>query len=143
MHAAMTRDPEHGVAMRTFCRMVRMAGGDQLHTGTVSGKMDHDKTELLGDNSTLVNPDYFGLKTVFPVASGGLHPGGVAHEIQTLGNDIILQAGGGIHGHPNGTRAGATAMRQAVDAVMNGSSLEEYAKDHEELALALKKWGTA
>jgi ribulose-bisphosphate carboxylase large chain len=142
MHAAMTRDPEHGVAMRAFCRMVRMAGGDQLHTGTVSGKMDHDTAELLGDNKTLTDPNYFGLKDVFPVASGGLSPGGVIKEIEVLGKDIILQAGGGIHGHPGGTRAGATAMRQAVDAAMEGIALEEYAKDHAELAAALGKWGT-
>jgi len=142
MHAAMTRDPEHGIAMRTFCRLVRLAGGDQLHTGTISGKMDHDTTELLGDNKTLVDPNYFGLRTVFPVASGGLSPGGVAREIEVLGKDIILQAGGGIHGHPGGTRVGATAMRQAVDAAMAGVTLEEYAKDHAELAAALEKWGT-
>jgi ribulose-bisphosphate carboxylase large chain len=141
MHAAMTRDPEHGVAMRAFCRLIRMAGGDQLHTGTVSGKMDHDTAELLGDNKALTDPNFFGLKDVFPVASGGLSPGGVAREIEVLGKDIILQAGGGIHGHPSGTRAGATAMRQAVDAAMQGVTLEEYAKDHAELAAALDKWG--
>ena len=143
MHAAMTRNPEHGVAMRTFCRMVRMAGGDQLHTGTISGKMEHDTVELLGDNKTLTDLDFFGLKTVFPVASGGLSPGGVAREIEVLGKDIILQAGGGIHGHPHGTRAGAAAMRQAVDAAMQGVPLEEYAKDHAELFAALEKWGSA
>ena len=42
MHAAMTRNPDHGIAMRPIARLVRMAGGDQLHTGTVSGKMGHD-----------------------------------------------------------------------------------------------------
>jgi ribulose-bisphosphate carboxylase large chain len=143
MHAAMTRDPEHGIAMRTFCRMIRMAGGDQLHTGTISGKMDHDTVELLGDNKTLVDQNYFGLKDVFPVASGGLSPGGVVREIEVLGKDIILQAGGGIHGHPGGTRLGATAMRQAVDAAMQGVTLDEYAKDHAELAAALEKWGSS
>ena len=142
MHAAMTRNPEHGVAMRTFCRMVRMAGGDQLHTGTISGKMEHDTAELLGDNKTLLDSNFFGLKTVFPVASGGLSPGGVAREIEVLGKDIILQAGGGVHGHPDGTRAGAAAMRQAVDAAMQGVTLKEYAKDHKELAAALGKWGS-
>jgi len=53
----------------------------------------------------------------------------------------VLQAGGGIHGHPDGTEAGARAMRQAVDAFMEGVSAEEYAKDHYELKRALEKWG--
>ncbi|HWQ67771.1 MAG TPA: RuBisCO large subunit C-terminal-like domain-containing protein [Methanospirillum sp.] len=142
MHAAITRNREHGIAMRPFCRLVRMLGGDQLHTGTVSGKMEHDMRELIGDNRTLTD-SWQGLKTVFPVASGGLQPGGVETEIKTLGRDLILQAGGGIHGHPDGTRAGAAAMRQAVDAVMEGVSLTTYAQDHHELKRALDKWGTA
>jgi ribulose-bisphosphate carboxylase large chain len=142
MHAAITRNPEHGIAMRPFCRLVRMLGGDQLHTGTVSGKMDHVMQELLGDNRTLTHP-WHGIKTVFPVASGGLHPGGVEAEIRNLGSDLILQAGGGIHGHPDGTRAGATAMRQAVDAAMAEVPLTVYAEDHPELKRALEKWAIA
>ena len=140
MHGAITRNREHGIAMRPFCRLVRMLGGDQLHTGTVSGKMDHDLSELLGDNKALTEP-FHGMKQVFPVASGGLSPGGVAREVSSLGRDIILQAGGGIHGHPDGTRAGATAMRQAVDAAIQNIPLQEYAKDHQELNRALDKWG--
>jgi ribulose 1,5-bisphosphate carboxylase large subunit-like protein len=56
---------------------------------------------------------------------------------------IAIQAGGGVHGHPDGTAAGARAIRQAVDAYMEGKSAEEYAEDHYELERALKKWGTA
>jgi len=83
-----------------------------------------------------------GMKPTFPVSSGGLHPGKVAHELATLGTDIILQAGGGIHGHPDGTAAGARAMRQAVDAFLAGVPAEEYARDHSELRRALKLWGS-
>ncbi|TAJ45734.1 RuBisCO large subunit C-terminal-like domain-containing protein [Methanofollis fontis] len=140
MHAAITRNPEHGIAMRPIARIVRMLGGDQLHTGTVSGKMSHDVDELRGDNAALTEP-YFGLKPTFPVASGGLHPGKVAAELTNLGTNIVLQAGGGIHGHPDGTEAGARAMRQAVDAFMEGVSADEYAKDHYELKRALERWG--
>lgn len=53
MHAAMTRYKKHGIAMRPIARLVRMSGGDQLHTGTVSGKMGHDPDELTGDNMVL------------------------------------------------------------------------------------------
>lgn len=142
MHAAMTRNPEHGIAMRTFAKLVRMLGGDQLHTGSVSGKMSHDAEELLGDNKALTARCY-GLKSTFPVSSGGLHPGKVETELRVLGTDLILQAGGGIHGHPDGTAAGARAMRQAVDAFMEGIPSVEYARDHYDLDRALKKWGTS
>jgi ribulose-bisphosphate carboxylase large chain len=40
-----------------------------------------------------------------------------------------------------GGRAGATAVRQAIDAALGGVSLNEYAKTKEELRAALKKWG--
>jgi ribulose-bisphosphate carboxylase large chain len=52
----------------------------------------------------------------------------------------VYQFGGGCHGHPDGTRAGARAIRQAVDAVLEGSSLEEKAKTSPELKDAIKKW---
>ena len=77
-----------------------------------------------------------------PVASGGLHPRLVPALIETFGKDFVIQAGGGIHGHTDGTRAGATAMRQAVDATLKGVSLEEYAKTHKELRVAIALWKT-
>jgi len=80
------------------------------------------------------------LKPVLPVASGGLHPRLVPALIETFGCDFVIQAGGGIHGHPDGTICGAKAMRQAVDATLYEKTLEEYAKNHPELAAALKQW---
>ncbi len=142
MHAAMTRNPEHGIAMRPIARLVRMMGGDQMHTGTVSGKMGGNAEELILDNHALTDP-WYGFRPVFPVASGGLHPGKVHAELETLGTNIVLQAGGGIHGHPDGTGAGARAMCQAVDAFLEGVSAAEYATNHSELARALALWGTA
>ena len=84
---------------------------------------------------------WYHLKPVFAVCSGGLHPGLVPYLVQLLGKNIIIQMGGGIHGHPHGTVAGARAARQAIDATMQGIKLEVYAKQHEELRLALLKWG--
>jgi len=142
MHAAMTRNPDHGIAMKPLAILVRMLGGDQLHTGTVSGKMAHAVEEVQQNNGALTCA-FHGMKKTFPVASGGLHPGLVHNELEALGQDIVLQAGGGIHGHPDGTTAGAMAMRQAVDAYMEGISVEVYAREHYELKRALEKWGTS
>ena len=60
--------------------------------------------------------------------------------MKIMGKNIIIQAGGGIHGHPKGTLLGAMAMRHAVDASLKNISLKEYAKSHNELREALKKW---
>ena len=139
MHAAITRNPKHGIDMMVIAKLVRLVGGDQLHTGTAAGKMESD-VERLKEINGFLRSDWHGLKTVFPVASGGIHPALVPENVRVLGRDIVIQAGGGIHGHPMGTRAGAKAMRQAVEAVMAGVPLEEYAKTHPELRAALEKW---
>ena len=70
-----------------------------------------------------------------------IHPGHVPALMRLYGKDIVVQAGGGVHGHPGGTRTGATAMRQAVDARMKGKTLREYAKTHPELEAVVKQWG--
>jgi ribulose-bisphosphate carboxylase large chain len=138
-HAAFTKNPKHGIAMRPIATVARVIGVDQLHVGTVVGKMSETKAEVL-ENINACKAPLDGLKPVLPVASGGLHPRLVPALLETFGNDVVIQAGGGIHGHPDGTVAGAKAMRQAVDATLNGQSLEEYAKTHRELKTALELW---
>ena len=140
MHGALTRNPHHGIAMRPIAKLVRSAGGDQLHTGSVSGKMGSKAGEVIADNMEITKQLSY-LKPVFPVSSGGLHPGKVAAEISKLGTDIVLQAGGGIHGHPEGTTAGTRAMLQAAEAAVLGIPAREYSLSHPELAAALAKWG--
>ncbi len=138
-HAAFTRLPSHGISMKVIARVSRILGVDQLHVGTAVGKMAETRQEVLENVGALTEPLH-GLEPVFPVASGGLHPGHVPDLIGIFGNDVVIQAGGGIHGHPKGTVVGATAMRQAVDATLRGHDLREYAGDHEELAVALRTW---
>jgi ribulose-bisphosphate carboxylase large chain len=87
-----------------------------------------------------VDQDWYGLKPILPVASGGLNPLDVPELIKILGIDMVFQFGGGTHGHPDGTEAGAKAIRQAVDATLNSIKLEEYAQTHSELLRAFEKW---
>ncbi len=140
-HAAFTKNQLHGIAMKPIATVARVIGVDQLHVGTVVGKMSETKAEVI-ENIAACKDELGWAKPVLPVASGGLHPRLVPALMETFGNDFVIQAGGGIHGHPEGTIAGAKAMRQAVDATLYGKTLEEYAKTHKELDLALKKWKT-
>ncbi len=139
-HAAFTRNPKHGISMKTIGRVARVIGVDQLHIGTAVGKMEGSAEDVTGSQKGL-EEDMFGIKPVLSVASGGLHPGHTPDLVKILGKDIVAQYGGGCHGHPEGTRAGATAIRQSIEAATKGISLKEYAKSKRELALALKKWG--
>jgi len=138
-HAAFTKNAKHGIAMRVIAKVARIIGVDQLHVGTIVGKMSETKEEVL-ENISALKEEMNGLKPVMPVASGGVHPRLVPALIKTFGKDFIIQAGGGIHGHTDGTIAGATAMRQAVTAALEGKTLEEYAESHQELRTALKLW---
>lgn len=138
-HAAFTKNPKHGVSMRVIARIARIIGVDQLHVGTVVGKMFETKEDV-AENCSALREKTNHLKTVLPVASGGLHPGLVPALIDFFGKDFVIQAGGGIHGHKEGTVAGAKAMRQSVDAALKGIPLSEYAKTHGELESALQTW---
>lgn len=155
MHSALTRNPKHGISMLLIAKLVRLIGLDQLHIGTVVGKMHSNIEEVLSirNECTLkrVNENYkLGIleqnwnkiRPVFPVASGGLQPLMIPELLEIFGKDIILQFGGGIHAHPLGTKAGATACRQALDATLKGISLkEEVVIKYKELKAAIDKWG--
>lgn len=138
-HATFTKNLRHGISMRVISKVARIIGVDQLHVGTVVGKMFETEEEV-AENCEALKMDMGELKPVLPVASGGLHPKLVPALIEFFGKDFVIQAGGGIHGHTDGTIAGAKAMRQAVDATLKEISLDEYSKKHKELREALRIW---
>ncbi len=150
-HAMFDRSPIHGMTMEVIAQLARMVGVDTLHIGTAYGKMvggkdmvlhieEEIESEFTTQTKEYLAQKWHGMKTVFGVASGGVHPGMVDKIMKFMGNDVVIQAGGGVHGHPDGTIAGAIAMRQAVDATLQKISLKKYAKDHIELKKALDKW---
>ncbi len=155
MHGALTRSPMMGISMLTLAKTYRLIGVDTLHIGTAGiGKMHGNREEEINIEQEiewpyikgnihehLLTQNWHGLKPVLAVASGGLSPLHLPKVMKVMGNDIVMQGGGGVHGHPAGTRVGATAFRQAVEAAMDGISLREYAKTHSELAGAIEKWG--
>jgi ribulose-bisphosphate carboxylase large chain len=154
MHASFTRNPDHGFSMNCVSKFARMIGIDQLHIGTNVGKLVSPKDEVLQCQQVItakktrenmrehcLEQDWCELKPVFPVSSGGLHPGIVDLIFKMLGTNIMIQLGGGVHGHPQGSHAGAIAMRAAVEAYLDKQSVEEKAKNCPELKEALKTWG--
>ncbi|MDO8623623.1 MAG: type III ribulose-bisphosphate carboxylase [archaeon] len=151
MHAAFTRNENQGINMMVIADFARLIGVDTLHIGTGIGKLEgkiKDIKELSEEiekqnikaTKLRLEQNWSKIKPVMSVSSGGLHPGHVPFLMKNLGNDLVIQAGGGIHGHPYGTTAGAMAMRQSVDATLKHISLKEYAKTHKELKEALNKW---
>jgi ribulose-bisphosphate carboxylase large chain len=151
MHAAFDRNPEQGISMMVIADFARIIGVDTLHIGTGIGKLEGDVKDIqelqeeieskkVKETKNRLSQKWHNIKPVLGVSSGGLHPRFVPFLIRHLGKDLAIQAGGGIHGHPLGTEAGAIAMRQAIDATMKRISLNEYARTHVELEEALNMW---
>ncbi|MFQ6105494.1 MAG: RuBisCO large subunit C-terminal-like domain-containing protein, partial [Candidatus Hydrothermarchaeaceae archaeon] len=85
--------------------------------------------------------DFYNISPSLPISSGGQHPGKIPENLKHLGSDALILAGGGIFGHSGGATEGARAMRQALDAALNGIKLQEYAEEHRELNKAIEQWG--
>jgi len=154
MHATFTKHYNHGISMYFLAKMMRLIGVDTIHIGTVVGKLDSPKQDVLDMRDMLLqdevkeksertlNQKWGNIKGTLPCASGGLHPGVLPEVLNVYGtSNMVLQVGGGIHGHPDGTYKGAKATVQAIEAWKDGISLEEKADSSPELKKALEKWG--
>jgi ribulose-bisphosphate carboxylase large chain len=165
-HGTYTRQKTHGVNFRVIAKWMRLAGVDHIHAGTVVGKLEGDPNAVRGyydtlrENKTPVNlslglyfeQDWASMPGVMPVASGGIHAGQMHQLLHYLGEDCVLQFGGGTIGHPDGVAQGATANRVAVEAIIQARNdgrdylnegpeiLERAARWSPELRKALEVW---
>lgn len=121
-------------------KLLRLAGADFALFPSPYGSVALDRREALGIADELTKEDEH-WKRSFPVPSAGIHPGLVPLLIRDFGIDSVINAGGGIHGHPDGAEGGGKAFRAAIEAVLTGKTLEEAAKDHKELKKAIDLWG--
>ena len=165
-HSTYTRQKSHGVSFRVIAKWMRLAGVDHIHAGTVVGKLEGDPNAIKGYYQTLrglkydadlalglqFEQDWASMPAVMPVASGGIHAGQMHQLLDYLGEDVVLQFGGGTIGHPRGIAAGATANRVAVEAMIQARNegrdivnegpeiLEKAAKWCGPLRMALELW---
>jgi ribulose-bisphosphate carboxylase large chain len=131
-NSTYARQKNHGINFRVICKWMRMAGVDHIHAGTVVGKLEGDPLMVKGFYNTLLDvksdinlpqglffaQDWASLRKCMPVASGGIHCGQLHQLLHYLGDDVVMQFGGGTIGHPDGIQAGATANRVALEAMV-------------------------
>lgn len=120
-------------------KLLRLAGADFSLFPSPYGSVALDRDEALGIAENCLTED--SIKQSFPVPSAGIHPGLVPLLIQDFGIDSVINAGGGVHGHPNGAIGGGRAFRAAIDATLSGISLKQAAESDENLKLAIELWG--
>jgi ribulose-bisphosphate carboxylase large chain len=150
-HSTYTRQKTHGVSFRVIAKWCRLLGVDHIHAGTVVGKLEGDPSTTRGYYDTCrlshvaadparglyFDQDWGSMPGVMPVASGGIHAGQMHQLLHYLGEDVILQFGGGTIGHPMGVAAGATANRVAVEAMIKARNEgRDYLAEGEEILRA-------
>jgi len=166
-YATWARQKNHGVNFRVIAKWCRLLGVDHIHAGTVVGKLEGDPAIIAGYYDTLrldhvtadlgkglyFDQDWASTPGVMPVASGGIHAGQMHQLLHHLGEDVVLQFGGGTIGHPMGIAAGATANRVALEAMIKARNegrdylaegsdiLNAAARRCPELQVALDTWG--
>jgi ribulose-bisphosphate carboxylase large chain len=165
-HGTYTRQKTHGVSFRVLAKWCRLIGVDHIHAGTVVGKLEGDPRMIRGyynvcrerwndadpETGLYFDQDWASLPGMMPVASGGIHAGQMHQLLHYLGEDVVMQFGGGTIGHPMGIAAGASANRVAVEAMIQARNegrdfyaegpdiLAKAARGCPELDAALEVW---
>lgn len=121
-------------------KLLRYAGADLSLFPSPYGSVALEKEKAISIKQELIRDDSF-FKKALPVPSAGIHPGLVPLLINDFGLDSVINAGGGVHGHPGGAAAGGRAFRQAIETHLEGKSLQIGAEVHSELKIALELWG--
>ncbi|WP_307435227.1 2,3-diketo-5-methylthiopentyl-1-phosphate enolase [Bacillus sp. V2I10] len=121
-------------------KLMRLSGADIVLYPSPYGSVAIPKDEALNIAKQLNCPNNIH-RPAFPTPSAGIHPGLVPALYQDLGENFIINAGGGIHGHPQGTSAGGKAFIDAIKAAVSGLSLEKAVENAPELRSAIQKWG--
>ncbi len=121
-------------------KLLRYAGADLVLFPSPYGSVALEREQTLAIAEELTKNDEV-FKPTFPVPSAGIHPGLVPLLINDFGKDSVINAGGGVHGHPDGAIGGGMAFNAAVDAVLGGKTLIEFAKNSPELKKAIELWG--
>ncbi|MDE2485733.1 MAG: 2,3-diketo-5-methylthiopentyl-1-phosphate enolase [candidate division NC10 bacterium] len=140
---ALYPSDDYGIAAPLLLgTLMRLAGADLVLFPSPYGGMALEHATALDLASRLTDKGRLPHRPAVPVPSAGIHPGLVPHIMDDFGIDVVINAGGGIHGHPGGAAAGGRAFRAAIAASVAGVPLEEAAADSSDLRAALDRWGS-
>lgn len=139
----LTRHPGLGMEFRAYQKIWRLLGVDQFQINGIRAKYWEPDESFVKSFHDCRAPIFSDADRPLPVVCSGQWGGQAVETYQRTGGtlDLMYLAGGGIHGHPMGPAAGVRAVRQAWQAAEQGVTLEEFARDHPELAASLAKFG--
>lgn len=135
----LTRHPGLGMDFRVWQQFWRLLGVDQFQINGIRVKYWEPDESFVRSFKAITTPLFTPADCPLPVAGSGQWGGQAPETYQRTGRtlDLLYLCGGGIVSHPGGAGAGVKAVRQAWEAAVAGILLEDYAKDHPELAQSI------
>lgn len=100
---------DYHIDWNVICKLAGMMGVDFIHAGMWGGYMNNDESDL---RKTL---DVLHTYSVVPSLSCGMCAELIEPVNERFGVDYLANVGGAIHGHPDGTKAGAQKIRDEID----------------------------
>jgi 2,3-diketo-5-methylthiopentyl-1-phosphate enolase len=144
---AMYPSQYHGISAPLLLgKLMRLAGADFVLFPSPYGSVAMDRQDTIAIarhlRESLESADGE-LKASFPVPSAGIHPGITPLLYEDFGQESVMNAGGGIHGHPSGASAGGKAFRQAISLLSEQRDFQAAYVTQPELKVAIDTWGLA
>jgi ribulose-bisphosphate carboxylase large chain len=138
----LTRHPGLGMDFNVYQQFWRLLGVDQFQINGIRAKYWEPDESFLASFQALAQPLLTPADRPLPVAGSGQWGGQAPETYRRTGSqELLYLCGGGIVSHPGGAAAGVRAVRQAWEAAVAGIALEDYAREHRELAQSLQKFG--
>lgn len=154
------------ISEHLLAKLLRLTGcdvvsiGSPLRGGTINRRvvkgvaqtLQADTSGIFEEGGLMSEQNYQGLANSMPACGGGHNPWHFPRLIDALSDDIIIQCGGSVMGHPWGSAAGATANRVAVEAIVQArgeghnltvdgrSILQRMARHNSDLKTSLEYW---
>lgn len=129
------------MSFAVFNKISRLCGADILIIPPCWGTLPLTTMEDEIRSVQILQSSFHNIPRTFPMVGGGVYPGLVPSMVKQYGVDIIFEVGSGVHGHPDGTRIGCEAFREAIDAAVAGIPLEKASQNKPSLKVTIDKWG--
>jgi ribulose-bisphosphate carboxylase large chain len=145
--APFTKSPYYGLHSRVITKLQRLAGFDAIIFAGMGARMKNYRNAVVDDvkacrDSLCLTPadqTECSVKPALPVPAGSQWAGSLEPLFRDIGStDFAIVPGRAVFGHPGGPKAGAVSLHQGWESIKAGVSLEEYAREHQELAAAIR-----
>ena len=139
----LTRHPGLGMDFSVYQQFWRLLGVDQFQINGIKVKYWEPDESFVESFKAITTPLFDEKDCALPVAGSGQWGGQAAETYERTGRtqNLMYLCGGGIVSHPGGAAAGVRAVKQAWEAAVAGIPMEDYAKNHSELAASIAKFG--